>query len=61
VANAANAALVGLRPHGTVTWILPTDDADPDDDDPEWMADAFAGAEPGRALCRLETPVEEAD
>lgn len=56
VGDPASAALVGLRGHGNTTWILATDDADPDDDDPSWMADAFAGADPDRALCRLESP-----
>jgi hypothetical protein len=57
VGDPASAAQVGLRAHGSTTWVLPTDDADPDDDDPSWMADAFGGAEPARALCRLESPV----
>ena len=55
---AASPESVGLRPHGHTTWVLATDDADPDDDDPSWMEDAFGGAEPGRVLCRLEAPVE---
>lgn len=61
VGDPASAALVGLRPHGNTTWILATDDADPDDDDPSWMADAFAGADPERALCRLESPPAATD
>jgi hypothetical protein len=52
----AGAASVGLRPHGHTTWILATDDADPDDDDPGWMDDAFGGADAEAALCRLESP-----
>lgn len=55
------APLVGLRPHGNATWVLATDDADPDDDDPSWMADPFGGADPERALCRLESPIEPDD
>ena len=55
---AASAASVGLRPHGSTTWVLAAEDADPDDDDPSWMDDAFAGAEPDLALIRLESPVE---
>ncbi len=58
VAAPDSAGLVGLRPHGHATWVLATDDADPDDDDPGWMADPFAGADPDRALCRLEAPIE---
>lgn len=57
----ASADAVGLRPHGSTTWVLAADDADPDDDDPEWMDDAFAGAEPDLALIRLESPVESED
>lgn len=56
--SSASPETVGLRPHGNTTWVLATDDADPDDDDPEWMADPFGGADPERALCRLEAPVE---
>ena len=56
-----SAGLVGLRPHGNATWVLATDDAEPDDDDPAWMADPFAGADPERALCRLESPIEPDD
>ena len=58
---AAAAGSVGLRPHGSTTWVLATDDADPDDDDPAWMDDAFAGAEADLALIRLESPVEGQD
>jgi hypothetical protein len=58
VGNSGSAALVGLRAHGSTTWVLATDDADPHEDDQEWMADPFAGADPERALCRLESPVE---
>jgi hypothetical protein len=57
----AAAAQAGLRPHGSATWVLATDDADPDDDDPSWMDDAFAGADRDRAICRLESPVESVD
>jgi hypothetical protein len=56
---AASAASVGLRAHGHTTWVLATDDADPDDDDPAWMDDAFGGAEADLALVRLESPVEQ--
>ncbi|WP_019877256.1 hypothetical protein [Sporichthya polymorpha] len=52
---------MGLQPHGFATWVLATDDADPGEDDPAWMADPFAGALPERALCRLESPVEPDD
>lgn len=61
VGDPASAAQAGLRAHGNTTWVLATDDADPDDDDPSWMADAFGGADPQRALCRLESPVEPDD
>ena len=61
IGDPASAAQVGLRAHGSTTWVLATDDADPDDDDPSWMADAFGGADPERALCRLESPVDPAE
>ncbi|MBA3743866.1 hypothetical protein [Sporichthya sp.] len=56
--TSASPESVGLRPHGHTTWVLATDDADPDDDDPSWMEDAFGGAEPELVLCRVEAPVE---
>lgn len=55
------AASVGLHAHGHTTWLLPTDDADPDDDDPAWMDDAFEVVDPARVLCRLDSPVDDAD
>jgi hypothetical protein len=58
-AVAASADSLGLRFHGSTTWVLATDDADPDDDDPSWMDDAFTGADPHAAICRLDAPVEE--
>jgi hypothetical protein len=61
VGDPASAEAVGLRGHGHTTWVLATDDADPDDDDPSWMEDAFADADPERALCRLEAPVKQAE
>lgn len=56
--TSASPETVGLRPHGHTTWVLATDDAEPGDDDPEWMEDPFGGAEPQRVLCRLEAPAE---
>ena len=61
VGDPASAAQAGLRAHGHTTWVLATDDADPDDDDPSWMADPFGGAHPDRALCRVESPAESED
>ena len=61
LAASASPETVGLRPHGHTTWVLATDDADPGDDDPEWMEDPFDGADPQRVLCRLGAPVEPAE
>jgi hypothetical protein len=57
----AIAQSAGLRAHGATTWVVATDDADPDDDDPGWMDDAFAGADPDVVLCRLDAAVEHVE
>lgn len=59
LADPAIAQSAGLRAHGCTTWVVATDDADPDDDDPAWMDDAFACADPDVVLCRLDAPVEQ--
>lgn len=59
--NPAAAKSAGLTGHGCTTWVLATDDAEPDDDDPGWMDDAFAGADPAQVLCRLDAPAEPAE
>lgn len=48
---------LGLRWHGVTTSIYGALDAGPDDDDTEWMEDAFANADPDEMLCRVDTPV----
>ncbi|HUR72813.1 MAG TPA: hypothetical protein VMZ00_00955 [Sporichthya sp.] len=58
LATSASPETVGLRAHGHTTWVLATDDADPGDDDPDWMEDPFDGADPRRVLYRLEAPIE---
>lgn len=57
IADIATALGLGLRWHGVTTSIYGALDAGPDDDDTEWMEDAFAYADPEEMLCRVDTPV----
>lgn len=57
LADISRALELGLRWHGVTTSIYGSLDAGPDDDDTEWMEDAFAYADPEEMLCRVDTPV----
>jgi hypothetical protein len=57
LADISRALELGLRWHGVTTSIYGSMDAGPDDDDTEWMEDAFAHADPEEMLCRVDTPV----
>jgi hypothetical protein len=56
LAEVARASTVGLHWHGATTWVIPAD-ADPDNDSPEWMNEAFLDVDPDAVLCRFDVPV----
>jgi hypothetical protein len=54
--NVARAASVGLHWHGATTWVVASD-AEAESEEPTWMDDAFAHADPDALLCRFDVPV----